>query len=98
MPERAWRRQNMVYFECPGCQNIHGISIAAPGPVWTWNRRTDLPTITPSILCNGDYPQSRCHSFVENGQIRFLGDCFHGLANQTVDLPDIPDWAIGEAE
>lgn len=32
----------------------------------------------------------RCHSFVENGRIQFLGDCTHGLAGQTVDLPDLP--------
>jgi len=30
-----------------------------------------------------------CHSFVENGQIRFLDDCSHALAGQTVDLPEI---------
>lgn len=32
----------------------------------------------------------RCHSFVEAGRIRFLGDCTHTLAGQTVDLPDAP--------
>lgn len=37
-----------------------------------------------------------CHSFVgcngaQPGQIIFLGDCTHHLANQTVDLPDIPN-------
>lgn len=31
-----------------------------------------------------------CHSFVEAGRIRFLGDCTHALAGQTVDLPDLP--------
>ena len=30
-----------------------------------------------------------CHSFVENGFIRFLGDCTHELANQTVELTDV---------
>ena len=30
----------------------------------------------------------RCHSFVTDGQIQFLGDCTHELAGQTVDLPD----------
>lgn len=35
----------------------------------------------------------RCHSFVTNGQIRFLPDCTHALAGQTVDLPDIPETA-----
>lgn len=28
----------------------------------------------------------RCHSFVTDGLIRFLGDCSHSLANQTVEL------------
>lgn len=32
----------------------------------------------------------RCHSFVRDGRIQFLGDCSHALANQTVDLPDFP--------
>ncbi len=31
-----------------------------------------------------------CHSFVRDGFIQFLGDCTHALANQTVELPDIP--------
>lgn len=29
----------------------------------------------------------RCHSFVTDGRIQFLGDCTHSLAGQTVDLP-----------
>jgi hypothetical protein len=32
-----------------------------------------------------------CHSFVENGSIRFLGDCTHALRGQTVELR-LPDW------
>jgi hypothetical protein len=31
----------------------------------------------------------RCHSFVTDGRIQFLGDCSHKLAGQTVELPDI---------
>lgn len=30
-----------------------------------------------------------CHSFVTEGHIRFLGDCTHDLAGQTVDLPNL---------
>lgn len=30
-----------------------------------------------------------CHSFVTNGRIQFLNDCTHGLAGQTVELPNI---------
>ena len=29
-----------------------------------------------------------CHSFVTDGRIQFLGDCTHGLVNQTVDMTD----------
>lgn len=29
-----------------------------------------------------------CHSFVTDGRIRFLADCTHALAGQTVDLPE----------
>ena len=33
---------------------------------------------------------TRCHSFVRDGQIEFLGDCTHALAGQTVPLPAWP--------
>lgn len=32
----------------------------------------------------------RCHSYVTDGKIQFLGDCTHNLVNQTVDLPPWP--------
>jgi hypothetical protein len=37
---------------------------------------------------------ARCHTFVRNGRIEFLGDCTHALAGQTVDLPDLPAHVI----
>ena len=47
---------------------------------------------------NAEHPENpsgfacfRCHSFVTDGQIQFLSDCTHALANQTVPLPDLPD-------
>lgn len=37
----------------------------------------------------------RCHSFVVDGQMQFLGDCTHALAGQTVPIPPWPrpDWS-----
>lgn len=32
----------------------------------------------------------RCHSFVTNGQIKFLNDCSHKLAGKTVPIPQDP--------
>lgn len=29
-----------------------------------------------------------CHSFVTDGKIQFLPDCTHGLAGQTVEIPN----------
>lgn len=39
-------------------------------------------------MCNRDNPESRCHSYVRDGKIEFLGDCFHDLKNTTVELPE----------
>lgn len=43
-----------------------------------WKRAPWEQTKVPSI----------CHSFVQDGNIQFLSDCTHGLAGQTVPLPD----------
>jgi hypothetical protein len=72
-----------LLFNCPGCRCSHPFDKR-----WTWNGSYDAPTFAPSLLCFKDDPKSRCHSFVENGKIRFLADCWHPLAGQTVDLPD----------
>lgn len=70
--------------------------VPTTGPnAWGFNGSTDAPTFTPSILVHGKTrddgtPYSpRCHSFVEGGRIRYLGDCTHPLAGQTVGLPEI---------
>lgn len=59
------------------------------GPLWTWNGDTDKPTLHPSILTRGGERDARCHSFVQDGKVKFLRDCEHELAGQTVDLLDV---------
>ena len=85
-------------FECPGCGYDHWIKTSGPGPVWAFNNDLERPTVSPSILVNGasDPTDShgRCHSFIRDGQIQFLSDCFHKLAGQTVPLPDAEQWDI----
>lgn len=84
----------MVYFDCPGCECSHGVSVEPterPGPVWTWNNSLERPTFHPSILVRmyrGNEVKATCHSFVTDGKIRFLNDCTHKLAGQTVELPE----------
>lgn len=88
-------------FECPGCECAHSFRIEGPAPVWTWNGDLDRPTFAPSLVVESGptdpsaWPpdhvpaSTRCHSFVRDGQIQFLGDCTHALAGQTVPLGDV---------
>lgn len=83
-----------LYFQCPGCNMLHPYRVKGSpeqGPVWVWNNDVVAPTFTPSLLVNASDPQSRCHLFLTDGKIQFLGDCFHKLKNQTVEMVDIPE-------
>lgn len=75
-------------FWCPGCEKVHQFDDR-----WTFNGDVHKPTFKPSLLVR--YPvygaqkrkkEVRCHSFVTDGQIRFLGDCTHKLKGTTVNL------------
>lgn len=37
----------------------------------------------------------RCHSFVRNGKIQYLGDCTHLMANKTVEIPEFEMYEDG---
>lgn len=82
---------------CPGCKQSH---IVDEG--WTFNGDYLKPTFTPSILVNGRQPVERvtargahrCHSFVTDGKIQFLGDCTHELKNTTVDLKPFDEMGV----
>lgn len=67
--------------------------------IWQFNGDYDHPTISTSILTRRyvwnpktkkhNLETGRCHSYITDGQIRFLPDCMHDLAGQTVELPEI---------
>lgn len=89
-----------LMFWCPGCDGAHIVRVEGEGrPRWGFNGNHEKPTFTPSILVtyNGtdagidDAPPAVCHSFVTDGQIRFLTDCTHDLAGQTVTLGPFDD-------
>lgn len=95
---------NLAYVPCEPAEATH-VKLNCPGPYpyriipvsigpkrpssWSWNGDVDKPTLSPSILTIGSKHQPRCHSFVTDGKIRFLKDCTHELAGQTVDLLDV---------
>ncbi len=78
-----------VMFHCPGCGYCHAPVIKADeGPLWKFNGDFIKPTFTPSIRVTAAI---NCHSYVTDGQIRFLNDCDHELAGQTVPLQEWDD-------
>lgn len=70
---------------CPACKCGHLFDHR-----WTFNGDQEKPTFRASMLSypEGREGKGRCHSYVTDGQIQFLGDCTHPLAGQTVELPD----------
>lgn len=79
-------------FYCPGCKTHHSIypdSMEGNGARWQVHSINPL-TISPSLLVTWEwgpnYDKRRCHSFIRNNQIQFLGDCTHELAGKTVPL------------
>lgn len=54
---------------------------------WTWNGSTESPTLKPSVLLIRS--DSRCHSFINNGQVQFLDDCSHDFKGKTLDLLEV---------
>ena len=92
--------KRLVWY-CPGCKSNHQVPVALmnsagnAASLWSWNGSTDRPTLNPSVLVHyGDTPPpdrpAKCHCYVRDGRIQFLGDCDHELAGQTVDMVDEP--------
>lgn len=69
---------------CTACNEYHVLDER-----WSFNGDMEKPTFSPSLLIYADKHHKRCHSFITDGQIQYLADCTHGMAGQTVDLPDI---------
>jgi hypothetical protein len=43
-----------VHFRCPGCDDVHGVTVDAGPVVWSWNGDLERPTFSPSILVQGN--------------------------------------------
>lgn len=80
--------QKSFVFFCPGCKTNHSIQFDGTiDPQWGFNSNVKSPTVTPSIRVDWGGGK-KCHSYVKNGNIQFLGDCSHKLAGTTVELPE----------
>ena len=86
------QKEDITYvFQCPGCKDDHYVRVKGNGCTWEWNGDVDKPTVSPSLLLHRWEPGQVCHSFVKDGQIQFLNDCFHELRGKTVDIPEWDD-------
>lgn len=79
----SWH-QIQYHYMCQGCGCIHAVS----PDKHQFNGDFEKPTFSPSLLQDWDLDR-KCHSYIRNGQIQYLSDCFHSLAGQTIELPDI---------
>ena len=84
-----------LVFYCPGCEYYHFFTIELgtdkSRPCWTFNGDMEKPTFSPSLGVNMAMPESRCHSFVRDGQIQYLSDSHHKFSGQTISMQEI-DW------
>lgn len=101
MPKRGKLHEladRLLSFHCPACRYGHAVAVngrtmpnsAGESVSWSWNGSYDRPTFSPSLLINqekqGGYPL--CHSIVTDGKIKFLADCTHAMAGQTVEMEE----------
>lgn len=96
----AARFADRLRFWCVGCDSIHEVTLSGPH-AWGWNGTLEQVTLSPSVLVrffNGSEERGRCHSFVEDGRIRYLDDCSHGLRGLTVPLTPVNGWRFGGPE
>lgn len=91
---------------CPACDFEHSFRVDLVGHgkwengnFWSFDGNYEKPTFSPSMLSNpGGLEDFHpiCHSFLENGIWRYLGDCTHDMANQEVPMiPPVPDMPFG---
>ena len=75
-------------FYCPGCECHHNFMVKGK-IIWGFNQDLEKPTFSPSLLIRASDPKQRCHLFVKEGKIQFLGDCFHEYAGKTIDMESV---------
>lgn len=92
------QNSTVALFWCLGCKESHQIDIEK----WEFNGNYEKPTFKPSYLTWIDpnpnalpdpkykkYREGyRCHSYITDGRIEYLGDSTHKLVGKTVDLPE----------
>lgn len=84
---KKWYHDQYLFW-CKGCNAEHAVGLKSEGGHHDFNMDLNCPTISPSVLCNF-VPGETCHSFIKEGKIQYLSDCWHELAGKTIELPEI---------
>lgn len=90
------------FVKCPACEaddggsgHLFAVKMGDGSPGWSFDGNFERPTFAPSMLARsliGSHRRElRCHSFVRNGNIEYLGDCTHAMKGQTIPLPEFDD-------
>lgn len=63
-----------LWFECPGCGENHGVTVAdegVPHPCWTWNGSFEAPTLHPSVLAKGvkSLSEAEVQAYLDTGKL-----------------------------
>lgn len=88
MPKVKDCKNGYFKFYCHGCKMEHLILSNGTNRGWTFNGDADKPTFAPSFLVID--PKPRCHLFIRNGHLQYLGDCDHDLKNKTIEMATYP--------
>lgn len=82
MKKKLHNFKNLYSFYCPGCERIHQVNNK-------WKINISNLTISPSILVTspkGSDDRTRCHSYIKEGKIQYLGDCNHKFRGVTIPM------------
>lgn len=77
-------------FYCPGCKCDHGLWTSnknGNNVIWKFNGDLNKPTVTPSLLIKHG-KNIVCHLFIKEGMLKYLHDCSHELAGETIEMED----------
>ena len=88
-------------FYCPACRCYHSFDerwefngnvdkpTFSPSLLVRFRRPKGYTNDNPAPMgYDGPYENMVCHSFVTDGRIRFLSDCTHELAGQTINMEE----------
>jgi hypothetical protein len=99
------RRTNGFSWWCPACDEGHPLPDAwtfngnLEKPTFSPSfKHEGLQTIKVDGKWNGEWKRGAdgeplrycCHYIVTDGRVAYCGDCTHGMAGQTIDMPDLP--------